>query len=168
MSDHVVETATHVNIICHLTLTPLLLFLSWAWSVACRRVFLHIAGKLWVHPPFGNSLEQTFNIYHTKLESDDKDITSLPQKPGWRRWRRASPRFSSPQRFHRWSALRQWSGSWSCCPSLFQTPCQIHCKTQNLVHRSWRPCRARSRQSAGSGSQSTGLGLQKWDKNYFP
>ena len=55
------EPATHVNIICHLTLTPLLLFLS--WSVDCRGVFLHIAGKLWVHPPFGNSFEQTFNIF---------------------------------------------------------------------------------------------------------
>ena len=55
------EPATHYNIICHLTLTPLLLLLS--WSVACRRVFLHIAGKLWVHPPFGNSFEQTFNIF---------------------------------------------------------------------------------------------------------
>ena len=56
-----VEPATHVNIICHLTLTPLLLFLS--WSVDWRRVFLHIAGKLWVHPPFGNSFEQKFNIF---------------------------------------------------------------------------------------------------------
>ena len=61
MSTLYIEAANHVNIICHLTLTPLLLFLS--WSVACRGVFLHIAVKLWVHPPFGNSFEQTFNTF---------------------------------------------------------------------------------------------------------
>ena len=51
------EPANHVNVICHLTLTPLLIFLSWSG------VFLHIAGKLWVHPPFGNSFEQMFNNF---------------------------------------------------------------------------------------------------------